>query len=72
MLDAVTPFPDLLALGRFLCVSVLVPELHRDLVVLPGEELLAEAVIKLMFPFLGEEGNYSSVAGKKEGAITPL
>lgn len=51
VLKAVAPLPLHLIVG----VLILVPELHRDLVFVEREELLAQLVVVLFVPFPGEE-----------------
>lgn len=72
MLDPIAPFPDSFSLSRFLCVAILVPELHGDFIVIKSEELFTEAVVELTLPFGGEKGYYGWVAGEEERAVAPL
>lgn len=52
-------------------VVPLVPELHRDLVVGEGEQLLAQAVALLALPLLRQEGLDGVPARQEGGAVAP-
>lgn len=60
-----------LPLHRIVAVLILVPELDGNLIVGPGEKLLAKAIIFLLFPLPGEEIDDIVSAGKKPIAIAP-
>ena len=68
---AITPPPHFLPLLRLFGVSILVPELHCNLVLLPREKLLPQAIVELMLPFLRQESNDLFVASEEEVAVAP-
>lgn len=52
-------------------IPILIPELDRDLILGEGEQLLAEGVVLLFLPFLGQEVLDGGSSGKERGPISP-
>jgi len=67
VLKTVTPLP----LHAIMRVLILVPELHRDLVIGECEQLLAQAVVLFLLPFLGQEVNNRICAREESVAVPP-
>ena len=65
--EAIAAFP----LQAIIGVTILVPELYGDLVVLPREEFLAKSIVAFSSPFLLEKGYDLVVAADEAVPVTP-
>lgn len=67
ILQAIAPLP----LHPVVSILILVPELHGDLVVREGEELLAQTVVLLLVPLGGQELDDLFAAFQEDVAVAP-
>ena len=52
-------------------IMILVPKVHRDLVIRESKQLFAEPVALLVRPFVGQEGADGGGADEEGGAVAP-
>lgn len=67
ILEPITALPA----HTVMCILVLIPELHSNLVVRKRKQLLAQAVVLLFPPLLGQEFDYGVCAGQEAVAVAP-